>query len=211
MKKAMSKNGIVLALFALVCTAAVSWVALETKDAIAFQQKLAIEKSLQQVLPKNLYNNDLIQTCVTVHAPDYLGTNTPQHVFIAKNDQTPVGLAIETVAPDGYNGEIHIMLGIDSQLNILGVRTIEHQETPGLGNFIELALSPWVLSFNGLDLDQRNLKSWNVKKDGGQFDQFTGATITPRAYVKAVKKTLIYLQNNYQNILLSTSACELNL
>lgn len=211
MQKIILKNGLTLGIFALLCAAAVSWLALETKDTIALQKKLAMEKTLQQVIPQERYDNDIIQSCVEVNAPSYLGSTQNQHVFIAKKNNKPVGLAIKTTAPDGYNGNIHLMIGVDSNLRILGVRTLEHQETPGLGNFIELSLSSWVLSFNGLTFDTTQAKQWNVKKDGGQFDQFTGATITPRAYVKAVKNTLIYLQKNYQNIITSTKTCDLNL
>ena len=108
----------------------------------------------------------------------------------------PVALAMEPVAPDGYGGAIKLLVAIAYDGSVLGVRVVNHQETPGLGDAIEIAKSKWVTEFNGRSLSNLDAKAWHVKKDGGTFDQFTGATITPRAVVKAVYHCLEYFKTN---------------
>ena len=103
---------------------------------------------------------------------------------------------LETVAPDGYNGSIRLLVAINLDSTLAGVRVVQHRETPGLGDAIDAQRSDWILGFDGKSLTTPPRKDWKVKRDGGDFDQFTGATITPRAVVKAVKKALLYFQAN---------------
>ncbi len=110
-------------------------------------------------------------------------------------------MAIESVAPDGYNGAIKIIVGMDIEGTILGTRVLAHQETPGLGDKIDLRITDWVLGFTGKQVTDENESQWAVRKDGGQFDSFTGATITPRAVVKAVKNTVSYVNTHRNEIL----------
>jgi len=125
-----------------------------------------------------------------------LGTKESVPVFRARKDGKPVALAITPVAPDGYVGPIKLLVAISVDGTILGVRVLSHHETPGLGDAIEEKRSNWVLGFNGHSLSNPEDKGWHVRRDGGQFDQFTGATITPRAVVKAVHKALKFYELN---------------
>lgn len=207
MKKSMINNGGILAAFAVACTLLIAVTFLATEDTIE-QQIIAKRLSiLQQLIPAERYNNDIQHDCVRVTAPGFLGTAEPMPVYRARMDQTPVAIAIETIAPNGYNGEIDLIVGIDSDGVVLGVRTLQHKETPGLGDKIELRVSDWILDFNGQSITTQNATRWKVKKDGGQFDQFTGATITPRAVVGAVKRTVEYYQKHSQQLFEQPSNC----
>jgi electron transport complex protein RnfG len=120
----------------------------------------------------------------------------PVMVYRARMDDKPVAALMIVTAPDGYNGDIKILIAIDVSGVILGVRVISHRETPGLGDPIEIERSDWILSFNDKSLINPRDEGWAVRRDGGEFDQFTGATITPRAVVKAVHNTLLYFEAN---------------
>lgn len=154
------------------------------------QDKLAM---LNQVLPDSLYNNDLLADAREISELTALtGSST---LYTAKQDGQVVGYAFE-LAEEGYSGMIKLIIAIDSNGSILGVRVISHTETPGLGDKIEIAREDWILGFNNMSLASTDRANWAVKKDGGQFDQFTGATITPRAVVKAVLGGLdLFAQN----------------
>lgn len=117
------------------------------------------------------------------------------------------GYALETVAPDGYSGAIRLIVGTDAKGAVSAVRVLAHKETPGLGDKIELKKSDWINSFVGKFLSHDNEANWAVKKDGGEFDAFTGATITPRAVVKAVKNLLL-LQQEHPELLRDAPACD---
>lgn len=207
MKKSMIKNGLLLALFALLCTALVAVVNSLTKDQIQAQQQLELLKVLEQIIPNDMHDNVLTDNCTMLHNVEGLGTDDAMPAFIAIKDGKPVAIAMETIAPDGYSGAIKLIVGIAANGEVLGVRTLNHQETPGLGDKIELKKSNWVLSFNHKTINGVDDASWKVKKDGGDFDQFTGATITPRAYVKAVKNTLLYFNANKQQIFNQPLTC----
>ena len=120
----------------------------------------------------------------------------PVTVYRARKQGKPVALALTTFAPDGYNGTIKILVGINYNGSLAGIRIVSHHETPGLGDAIETDRSNWVYQFNNKSLVNPTPKKWGVKRDGGVFDQFTGATITPRAVVKAVYRSLLYYQAN---------------
>ena len=119
-----------------------------TKDKIEEQEALARLSQVKNVLPESLYDNNLLESCVQVVAPDYLGNDKPHTVYIAKKAGEVSGYAIETTAPDGYSGNIELIVGLTTQGEIMGVRVLAHQETPGLGDKIETQKSPWILSFN---------------------------------------------------------------
>ena len=152
----------------------------------AIQQKALFD----QVLPADRYNNRLQDRCVVVSAPE-LGKGE-HRVYIAEQDGTPVAAVLEATAPDGYSGAIQLLVGADFSGTILGTRVTEHHETPGLGDKIERRLSDWITGFSGKKIQSDTDSHWAVKKDGGDFDQFTGATITPRAVVNAVKRAGLY-------------------
>ncbi|MCW8107752.1 electron transport complex subunit RsxG [Alteromonas ponticola] len=201
------KNGGMLALFAIVTTALISITFATTASRISEQQKKRLLSVLTEVVPEQYYDNSFYNDCTLVQA-DNLGSNEPHIIYRARLGDQPSALAIETTAPDGYSGNIHLVVGIDVNLNVLGVRTVEHKETPGLGDKIELAISDWILTFNGKSLSDPLPLNWAVKKDGGRFDQFTGATITPRAVVNAVKNTLIFVQNNQHVLFEQPNDCK---
>lgn len=165
-----------------------------TDKPIQTAEKQVLLETINQLLPSEEYDNALLNDTTQVTAPKYLNTNEPVTVYRARKNGKPVALILTTHAPDGYNGDIKIMLAIYEDGRIAGVRVLKHKETPGLGDKIELKKSNWILGFNGLKLRDDNTNLWAVRKDGGGFDQFTGATITPRAVIKAVKNALQFIQ-----------------
>ena len=210
MKRSITKNGSLLGLFALCCTALVAGVNHFTFERIKEQQDLELMRTLHQIIPDELHDNALIEHCILIHNETALGIDEPLPAYIATRQQQPVAIAIETVAPNGYNGQIKLIVAIDVNGEILGVRTLSHNETPGLGDKIDLRKSTWVTAFNGQQINDKDDSDWAVKKDGGQFDQFTGATITPRAYVGSIKRTLLYFNANKAELLTRPANCEVS-
>ena len=180
------KYGALLGLVAFICTALSSAVYWLTKDKIALAMAQQEQKLLAEVMPKDYYDNDLLASCKVLSSPLAKQYRINKLCTATKNQQISA-YAYETVAPDGYSGNIKMLVAITPQGEVLGVRITEHQETPGLGDKVELRISDWVLSFSHKMLQPENITDWAVKKDDGKFDQFTGATITPRAVVNQVK------------------------
>ena len=207
MLKSMRKNGLTLALFALGCTAMVVLTNELTRDRIAHQQQLEQLRTLGALLPEGSYDNDLVASCKLVRSREYLGSDQPMPLYTATLKAVHTGYALETVAPAGYSGAIRMVVGTDAKGAISAVRVLTHKETPGLGDKIELKKSNWIDSFVGRTLNAENEASWAVKKDGGEFDAFTGATITPRAVVKAVKNLLL-LQQEHPELLRDAPSCD---
>jgi electron transport complex protein RnfG len=210
MKKNMLKNGLTLALFAVVTTGLIALTFFGTKQQIAQQQQQKLLGILNAVIAKDTYTNDIQHDCSIVRSQQYLGSDEEKHIYRARKDRQAVAAAIETTAPDGYSGKIQLVVGVAGNGTVTGVRVLEHKETPGLGDKIDLRISDWILSFNDLSLDQDNDRRWAVKKDGGRFDQFTGATITPRAVVQAVKRAVEYYQANQDAIFTAQNTCSVN-
>lgn len=210
MNNPMIKNGLLLALFALLCTGLVAVVNQQTFDEIKLQQQKELMGILHQLIPDDLHDNELTAQCTLLQNREALGTDDALPAYIATAAGKPVAIALEAIAPDGYNGNIKLIVGINTQGEVLGVRTLSHQETPGLGDKIELRKSDWVTKFVGKVLTSEDDKQWHVQKDGGDFDQFTGATITPRAYVKAVKRAVWYFTQHQAEIFSQPLNCEAN-
>jgi electron transport complex protein RnfG len=145
-----------------------------------------------QTLPGGSYDNDLIRDARPLPADPLLGLKRPGLVYPASLNGQVNAVVLEAVAPDGYSGEIRLLIGIRADGRVAGVRVTAHRETPGLGDYIDLARSPWIKQFDGRGLADPAPEHWKVKKDGGRFDYLAGATITPRAMVKAVRKALEY-------------------
>ncbi|WP_159738201.1 electron transport complex subunit RsxG [Vibrio atypicus] len=206
MLNAIRKNGAVLAIFACASTGVVALTHYLTKDQIQQQEQAQLLSVLNQVIPHDLHDNDLYQACTLITDPS-LGTDKPMPVYMATLNDQPSALAIEAIAPDGYNGAIKLIVGIKQDGTVLGSRILSHQETPGLGDKIDLRVTDWILGFNGKTLTEENQSTWKVRKDGGQFDQFTGATITPRAVVKAVRNTVQYVNDHRTDILSQPLNC----
>ncbi|NOH85020.1 electron transport complex subunit RsxG [Vibrio sp. 03-59-1] len=195
MLTAIKKNGLTLAIFACASTGLVAVTQYLTKDAIQQQEEAQLLSVLNQVIPPALHDNELYRSCTLVNDPA-LGTNQSMPAYIATLNGKPSAIAIEAIAPNGYNGAIKLIVGIKADGSITGTRVLSHQETPGLGDKVDLRVSDWILGFTGKKLTEQNESDWKVRKDGGQFDQFTGATITPRAVVGSVKDTVSYVNKN---------------
>ncbi|UPR29530.1 electron transport complex subunit RsxG [Vibrio crassostreae] len=206
MLNAIKKNGLVLAIFACASTGLVAVTHYLTKDQIKQQEQAQLLSVLNQVIPHDLHDNELFSSCTLVQAEE-LGTEQAMPAYIAKINGEPSAIAIEAIAPDGYNGAIKVIVGMKIDGTILGTRVLSHQETPGLGDKIDLRVSDWILSFAGKQVTDSNLDRWKVRKDGGDFDQFTGATITPRAVVKSVKQAVQYVNQNNQALLAQPLNC----
>ncbi|USD41910.1 electron transport complex subunit RsxG [Vibrio sp. SCSIO 43135] len=206
MLNAIKKNGLTLALFACASTGLVALTQYLTKDQIKQQEQAQLLSVLNQVIPHDLHDNELYRACTLVSSPE-LGTDASMPAYIATIDGKPSAIAIEAIAPDGYNGAIKVIVGIQDNGTITGTRVLSHQETPGLGDKIDLRVTDWILSFTGKSVNDENISAWKVRKDGGQFDQFTGATITPRAVVKAVKQAVTYVNQNKESILAQPRNC----
>lgn len=196
---AIRKNGLILAIFACASTGVVALTQYLTASQIKAQETAQLLSVLNQVISPEWHDNQLSAACTLVSDP-LLGSSQAMPVYLATLNGEHTALAIEAIAPDGYSGAIKIIVGIDQQGNILGTRVLSHQETPGLGDKIDLRISDWILSFTGRQVNDDNQRQWQVRKDGGQFDQFTGATITPRAVVKAVKQTVEYVNLHREQI-----------
>lgn len=206
MLNAIRKNGVILAIFACASTGVVALTHYLTKDRIHQQEQAQLLSVLNQVIPHKMHENNLYNSCTLVSDPA-LGTKDAMPVYMATIDGAPTAMAIETIAPDGYNGTIKLIIGIEHDGTISGTRVLSHKETPGLGDKIDLRITDWILGFAGKQVTNENEATWKVRKDGGQFDQFTGATITPRAVVKAVKNTVQFVNANRDAILSQPLNC----
>jgi electron transport complex protein RnfG len=182
-----------IGLFSFIIVGLVSLVYHGTKDKIADNERRALLQSLQSVIDKRRYNNDLVHDKIQLQSGGQAYT-----IYRARQAGKPVAAIITSTTTQGYNGAIDLLIAINVNGTINAVRILNHRETPGLGDAIELKKSNWVLSFNQLPL--KNLDQWAVKRDGGNFDQFTGATITPRAIVNEVKNTALFFQQHQHEI-----------
>lgn len=194
-------NALLLGLFALACTAFIAATFLGTEDEIAEQKRAAQLKALIEIVPNDRHNNDMLQDQLTVF-DKLLGHRNQRSLFLARYNGKAVTLIYPVTARDGYSGDIDAIVGVNIADNsIAGVRVLSHKETPGLGDGIELRKSDWIKGFDGKDLNNPNVDKWTVKKDGGVFDGFTGATITPRAVVRSVASVLQYHEQNHAQLL----------
>lgn len=198
---------LVLAAFAFVGTSLLALTFSATKDIIAESEKQAKLALIAQILPHELFDNDIIADAATLPPQPDLGTAEDAVTYRAFKDGQPSAVVLEAIAPDGYAGKIKLLIAIKANGEVSGVRVVSHKETPGLGDYIEIAKSKWIEIFDGTSLDKYPSKEWKVKKDGGHFDSVAGATITPRAVVKAVHKALVYFSAN-REMLFSLQARE---
>ena len=196
MLASISKNALILGTSAVLCVFAVAAVNQITKAEIEQQQLASKLKTLVEVMPELAGNTAVLNDCIAVLDSQLLGKDAKQKIYRYRAEDQVKAYLIETTAPDGYSGAIEVLAAITPASEVLGVRVLSHKETPGLGDKIELRKNPWILSFNGQTVASAADKSFAVKKDGGQFDQFAGATITPRAVVKAVKNAAVYIQQH---------------
>jgi len=184
-------HGIMLALFSLTTAVLLAIANDSTSAPIAARGAEDLAASLEQVIPHDLHDNDLAASLRPITDAEE-GTVS---VYVAAKAGTVTGLAYEMSGP-GYSGLIHVLLGIAPDGTLLGVRVLSHTETPGLGDKIEVAKGDWILGFAGKSLADPSPENWKVKRDGGVFDQFSGATITPRAVVKTIYRGLNFFDRN---------------
>jgi len=191
----------VLAGFALLAAILLGIADLATRGVIQQRLQEDLQANLEQVVPAELHDNNLLEDSVMIPSADArLGADQTE-VYLAKKQGEITAACFKFIAPDGYAGPISLVMGVDKNGEILGVRVIAHVETPGLGDKIEVSKSKWVLSFNGKSLDNLTVEQWAVKKDGGVFDQFAGATITPRKVVQAIKRGLDFYREHQVELL----------
>jgi len=207
MNNTVLRNGLILGGFALVTTSIIALTFSFTAQRIEAAKERQLLTTLNQVVAPSMHDNELHTDCIEVQATELLG-NKPQRVYRSRQGDANTALIIETTAPNGYSGAIDLVVAIDLQNTVLAARVVNHKETPGLGDKIELRVSDWILSFSDVVYDEQRDDRWGVKKDGGQFDQFTGATITPRAVVEAIKNAAIYGQNNIQTLFALPANCK---
>ena len=199
--QSISRNGLLLGLFAVVTTLLIAGTWLGTRDRIAQEQRKAEERALLEIIPEERHDNSMLDDTLAV-AVDAAGLSLRQDkkIYLARQAGDVVAAILPVTAPDGYSGEIDMIVGVNADGSIAGVRVLTHKETPGLGDKVDLKKSDWILSFNGKSLTNPGIEGWAVKKDEGVFDQFTGATITPRAVVAATLRTLQYAEANRTSI-----------
>lgn len=204
--KTMMQNGVrgavTLFVFAVVFTALMAGTYALTKDIVLGNEKAAKVALIAQVLPAGSFDNDILQDAVPqdTSAQKQLNSEADAQIYRAKKGANTIAVVVETIAPDGYSGKIKLLVGVGKDGQVLGVRVVAHKETPGLGDYIDVAKSDWIKKFDGKSLTDPHAEQWKVKKDGGEFDYTAGATISPRAVVKAVKNTLDFVSTQQASL-----------
>ena len=194
------KTAMVMIAFTIVGTLSLAIIHQTTEAPISKAEAEVRMGLFAQILVPELYDNDLLQDEIKLPAGGELGNRDETSIYRARLKDKPTAVILEATAPDGYSGDIKLLVAIKADGEIAGVRVLTHKETPGLGDYIDISHSEWIKQFDGQSLVKRNDEAWFVKKDGGQFDFTTGATITPRAVVKAVHKVLKFYSKNQQAI-----------
>jgi Na+-translocating ferredoxin:NAD+ oxidoreductase subunit G len=198
-KHAVKTAGVLIA-FALVYTFILSGVFTATKEPIEKAEAKARLSLFGQIVPPTMHDNDLLKDAISLAPSPLLGNTQPIIANRARINNAPEAVILEAIAHDGYSGDIKLLIAIKYDDSIAGVRVLTHKETPGLGDYIDIAKDNWIKLFNNESLTKTAEPAWKVKKDGGQFDYMAGATITPRAVVKAVHKALQYFEANKQTL-----------
>ena len=203
-KSALFKNAFrtaaIMLAFAFIGTLLLASVFDVTRAPIEASEKAARLSLFKEILPAENYDNDLLASQVMIAPNALLGNRLPSIANVAKKQQQTAGVILEAIAHDGYSGDIKLLIAIRADGSISGVRVLAHKETPGLGDYIDIAHGNWIKLFDNESLEKTAAEKWQVKKDGGQYDYMVGATITPRAVVKAVKQALQFYQQNKQTL-----------
>ena len=205
-KKNILITAVLLMLFAAAGAALVGLTFIQTADDIKHNEELTLLRKLNTIIPAAAYDNDLLADTIIIPPQPLLGTAEDTLVYRARKDNKNVAAIFSSIAPNGYNGPIQMLVGVYADGRLAGVRIVKHRETPGLGDAVELTHSKWILGFDNRSLTDPDAKHWKVKRDGGIFDQFTGATITPRAVVQAVHDALLYFEKNQAKLFDTKSA-----
>jgi electron transport complex protein RnfG len=190
------KSGVTLAVVAAFCTSLVAFTWQQTEERIEANKKAWLERSLQPALAGLFFDSPVTESMIIIPAPHELPGSEDAIIYRVFAGETPVAALFVVSARDGYAGAIRFLVGISMDGTVTGVRVLEHRETPGMGDKIETIKSDWVLQFDGHSLQDPEPVRWAIKDDGGEFDQLTGASVTPRAVIKAIKQTLQYFDGN---------------
>jgi len=196
----MTVTALLLGAFAVLGTGMVALTHHNTEARIERNEREYLLRTLNALVPPSEYDNALYEDTITVESRELLGSKKPVVIYRARKEGKPVAAILTPVAPDGYSGNIKLLVAVRYSGEIMGVRVVSHLETPGLGDGIDIAKSDWIKSFDGHSLNDPDELGWRVEKDGGIFDQFTGATISPRAVVKAVYNSLKYYEQHKDEI-----------
>jgi electron transport complex protein RnfG len=186
--------------FTVLGTAMLAYTYFTTRGPIAASEAEARMELLDEVVPPEAHDNELLKDTIRIEAGGELGNRTETLAYRARMAGQPLAVVLETTAPDGYSGDIKLMIGVRQDGTLSGVRVLTHKETPGLGDYIEIGRGDWIRQFENQSLAVTSEENWGVRKDGGQFDYMAGATITPRAVVKAVHQTLQYFEANKEKL-----------
>ncbi len=197
------KTGLTLAVIAAICTALVTVTFQATRDRIAANEKALLEQSLQPALADTFYDSGVSESRLVLQPPHGLPGNDPAVIYRVFAKGEPVAALFAVTARDGFAGPIRVLVGIGIDGTVTGVRILQHRETPGLGDKIESARSDWVFQFDGRSIDNPATSGWAIEVDGGEFDQLTGASVTPRAIIKAIRDTLIYFDTHQDAIFMA--------
>lgn len=197
---AIWKSGVTLAAIAAVCTGLVAITYHLTADRIAANDKALLDQSLKPALSDIFFDSDVSESRLVLSPPHELPGNEEALIYRIYAKGEPVAALFVVTARDGFSGPIRILLGVDMQGTVTGIRILKHKETPGLGDKIESRRSDWVTQFPGRSIGNPQLTEWALRRDGGQFDALTGASVTPRAVLKAMRDTLIYFEANREQI-----------
>ena len=192
----LSYQPLSLGFIALATSAALVVANQVTHPKIVEAEERDLQASLAEVLPAGFADNELLKDTISLAGDE----GKPVTIYRARKAGSIAGAVVQTIGR-GYGGEMIVLIGVDAKGTLLGARVIRHKETPGLGDKIELAKSKWIRDFEGKSLESPPAEKWAVKKDGGVFDQFAGATITPRAVVKAVKEGMKFYVAHRDEIL----------
>jgi len=204
--KATLRTALNLLFFTVIGTAILAFTYSVTHELIAQSEDAAKLKLINQVVPAALYDNDLIKDTLNLPASPQLGTSQETIAYRGRLHGQPSVVVLEAIAPDGYSGKIGMIVAINYSGTINGVRVVTHRETPGLGDYIDIAKNAWIKLFDGTSNASIQENEWKVKKDGGKFDYMAGATITPRAVVKGVHSTLHYFEENRDKLFIENSS-----
>jgi electron transport complex protein RnfG len=208
-------TAVTMVIFALVGTALLAYIFNITREPIENSEAEARLALFRQILPDEHYygdrkgkdhahkdadDNKLLKNVIEIAPNDLLGNKTPSKAYIAKKDHKFAAVILEAIAHDGYSGDIKLLIAIRADGTVSGVRVLTHKETPGLGDYIDIAHGNWIKLFDNESVEKTPAEQWKVKKDGGKFDYMVGATITPRAVVKAVAKALQFYEQNQHEL-----------
>jgi len=202
------KTGLTLAVIAAICTSLVALTFQATRERIAANEKALLEQSLQPALAGTFYDSGVSESRLVLPPPHGLPGNDPAVIYRVFAEDEPVAALFAVTARDGFSGPIRILVGIGVDGTVTGVRILQHRETPGLGDKIEPARSDWVFQFDGRSMGDPIATRWAIEVDGGEFDQLTGASVTPRAIIKAIRDTLIYFEAHQDEIFLAETSGE---